>query len=99
MPQLTEPERKWIADLTGDGPGKPGVLEEQQQKSDETAAQKQKLLEQMAAALDLVRDEIAAGERYELVIKGRFRDKKVKSVEKAKKTFEEVETQEDIKKA
>src|SRR5262249_39816356 len=65
----------------------------------EIAAEKEKLIEQMVAALDLVRDEIAEGERYELVIKGFLRDKTVKSVQKASKTYEEVETMEDIKKA
>ena len=99
MAQLTDVERKWIVDLTGDGAAKPGEIEEQAQKAEETAALKRKLIEQMTEALDLVRDEIAEGERYELIIKGRFRDKKVQSVQKAKKTFEEVETMEDIKKA
>src|SRR5882724_5404273 len=99
MAQLTDVERKWIVDLTGDGAAKPGEIEEQEQKTEETAALKRKLIDQMTEALDLVRDEMAEGERYELIIKGRFRDKKVQSVQKAKKTFEEVETMEDIKKA
>src|ERR1041385_425898 len=98
MPQLTDVERKWIVDLTGDG-AKPGAVEEEQQQAEDTAARKQKLIQQMTEALDLVRDEIAEGERYELIIKGRFRDKKVKSVQKASKTYEEVEMKEDIKKA
>src|SRR5579885_3618584 len=99
MPQLSKTEHEWIVALAGDGKGTPGEVEERQSEQEQVAAQKRKLIEQMAEALDRVRDAIAEGERYELVIKGRFRDKKVKSVQKASKTFEEVETEEAIKKA
>src|ERR1051325_4859284 len=99
MPPLTAPELKWITDLAGDGKTTSGAVTDQQRNDDAIFARKQQLLEQMAAALDLVRDEIAEGERYELTIKGRFSDKTIKSIEQAGKTFEEVETREDIQKA
>jgi len=48
--QLTDVETKWIVDLTGDGAAKPGEIEEQEQKTEETAALKRKLIDQMTGA-------------------------------------------------
>src|SRR5437588_435054 len=101
MPLLTEDELKWIVDLTGDGAGAPGALENEENGDNLNSTRKEKFIDQMTTALDRVRDAIKAGEDYELTIKGKglSRDKKARSIQPANKTFDEVETQEDMKKA